>query len=131
AAPAAARPPAATTSTQTTSALPNGRKGYKLTLLVSVTSEAGLADAHGMLQLAGADPVPFCRLKNVQNPIARALQEAFLAVERVRAKPPKMAAPSVATAPVPGAQRPAPHPIGVGTAIAGRPLHRSRRAALP
>ena len=61
-------------TTPKTSALPNGRKGYKLTLVVSATSEAGLADAHGMLQLDGADPVPFCRLKNVQNPLARALR---------------------------------------------------------
>jgi hypothetical protein len=53
--------------------VPNSRKGYKLTLVVSAMSEAGLADAHGMLQLDGADPVPFCRLKNVQNPLARAL----------------------------------------------------------
>jgi hypothetical protein len=91
--------------------VPNSRKGYKLTLVVSAISEAGLADAHGMLQLDGADPVPFCRLKNVQNPLARALQEAFLAVERVRAKPPKMVTPTVITAPAPvGTARPAPHP---------------------
>ncbi len=128
---AAARPPAATTSTQKTSALPNSRKGYKLTLLVSVTSEAGLADAHGMLQLDGADPVPFCRLKNVQNPLARALQEAFLAVERVRAKPPKMAAPSVATAPAPvGTQRPAPHPRPAPESP-GQPAAASARPAGP
>jgi hypothetical protein len=96
-----------TASTPRTSALPNSRKGYKLTLVVSPTTEAGLADAHGMLQLDGADPIPFCRLKDVQNPLARALQEAFLAVERVRAKPPKMAAPSTVTVP---AASPAPSP---------------------
>jgi hypothetical protein len=103
--------PAATASTPRTTAVPNSRKGYKLTLVVSAISEAGLADAHGMLQLDGADPVPFCRLKNVQNPLARALQEAFLAVERVRAKPPKMVTPTVITPPAPvGTARPAPHP---------------------
>src|SRR6266852_190300 len=108
---AASRPAAATTSTPKTSVLPNGRKGYKLTLVVSATSEAGLADAHGMLQLDGADPVPFCRLKNVQNPLARALQDAHLAIQRARAKPPKMAAPSVPAAPAPVArQRPVPPP---------------------
>jgi len=111
AAPVTRGAPAATTSAPKTSALPNGRRGYKLTLVVSATSEAGLADAHGMLQLDGADPIPFCRLKSVQNPLARALQEAFLAVARVRAKPPKMVPPPIATAPAPaGTQRPAPHP---------------------
>src|ERR1700730_1132883 len=111
AAPAAARPATATTSTSKTSALPNGRKGYKLTLVVSATSEAGLADAHGMLQLDGADPVPFCRLKNVQNPLAGALQDAHLAIQRARAKPPKIAAPSVPAALAPVArQRPVPPP---------------------
>jgi hypothetical protein len=110
AAPVTRGAPATTTAAPKTTAPPNSRKGYKLTLVVSPISEAGLADAHGMLQLDGADPVPFCRLKNVQNPLARALQEAFLAVERVRAKPPKMVAPSVATAPAPvGTQRPAAH----------------------
>src|SRR5579859_4086306 len=111
AAPPGAGAPAATASTPKTTAVPNSRKGYKLTLVVSAISEAGLADAHGMLQLDGADPVPFCRLKNVRNPLARALQEAFLAVERVRAKPPKMVTPTAITAPAPvGTARPAPHP---------------------
>jgi hypothetical protein len=111
AAPPGAGAPATATSTPKTTAVPNSRKGYKLTLMVSAISEAGLADAHGMLQLDGADPVPFCRLKNVQNPLARALQEAFLAVERVRAKPPKMLTPAVITPSAPvGAARPAPQP---------------------
>jgi hypothetical protein len=47
---------------------PNSRKCYKLTLWVSATSEDGLADAHGLLQLEGADPIPFCQLRGVQNP---------------------------------------------------------------
>ena len=29
--------------------------------------------------------MPFCQLKSVSNPLARALQEAFVAVERARA----------------------------------------------
>jgi hypothetical protein len=111
AAPPGAGAPAPIASTPKTTAVPNSRKGYKLTLVVSVISEAGLADAHGMLQLDGADPVPFCRLKDVQNPLARALQEAFLAVERVRAKPPKMVTPTVVTPAAPvSTARPAPHP---------------------
>jgi hypothetical protein len=75
-------------------AIPNSRKGYKLTLWVSATSEDGVADAHGLLQLDGADPIPFCQVRGVQNPLARALQEAFLAIQRVRAKPPRMSAPA-------------------------------------
>jgi len=59
-------------------AVPNGRKGDKLTLWVSSASEVGLADVHGLLQLDGADPVPFCQLRDVQNPLAGALQEATL-----------------------------------------------------
>jgi hypothetical protein len=92
--PNTARPPA-TTSRQPP--VPSARKGYKLTLWVSATSESGLADVHGLIQLDGADPTPFCRLKAVPNPLARALQEAYVAVEQVRAKPPRMAAPSPAT----------------------------------
>jgi hypothetical protein len=90
--------------------VPNARKGYKLTLWVSATSEAGLADVHGLLQLDGADPIPFCQLKSVQNPLARALQEAFVAVERVRARPPRMTAPPAppATSPRPQAAAPSP-----------------------
>jgi len=107
----------------------NRRKGYKLTLVISATTEAGLADAHGILQLDGADPIPFCRLKGVQNPLARALQEAYLAVERVRAKPPKMAAPPVATAlaPVSARPRPAPH----AQASASQPAAAPARPAAP
>lgn len=56
--------------------VPSACKGYKLTLWVSAMSEAGLADVHGLLQLDGADPVPFCHIKEVPNPLARALQEA-------------------------------------------------------
>jgi hypothetical protein len=78
--------------------VPNARKGYKLTLWVSATSETGAADVHGLLQLDGADPIPFCRLKSVQNPLLRALQEAHLAVERARARPPRMSTPSTAAA---------------------------------
>lgn len=93
-----------------TRAVPNARKGFKLTLWISSTDDNGLADAHGFLQLDGADPVPFCRLKAVPNPLARALQEAYIAIESVRAKPPRMSAPSAPqvrpTAPV--AQRPDP-----------------------
>jgi hypothetical protein len=74
-------------------ALPNARKGFKLTLWISSTDDNGLADAHGFLQLDGADPVPFCRLKAVPNPLARALQEAYIAIETVRAKPPQMNPP--------------------------------------
>jgi hypothetical protein len=85
-----ARPPA---SAPRPVSLPNARKGYKLTLWVSATTETGQADVHGLLQLDGADPIPFCHLKDVQNPLVRALQEAFLAVERVRARPPRMSAP--------------------------------------
>ena len=78
--------------------IPNSRKGYKLTLWVSATSEDGLADAHGLLQLEGADPIPFCQLRGVQNPLARALQDAFLAIQRVRAKPPRMSTPTTGAA---------------------------------
>ena len=65
--------------------VPNARKGYKLTLWVSATTDAGVSDVNGLLQLDGADPVPFCMLKAVRNPLARALQEAYVAIERVRA----------------------------------------------
>jgi hypothetical protein len=75
--------------------VPNARKGYKLTLWVAATTDTGVCDVNGLLQLDGADPVPFCQLKAVRNPLARALQEAYVAIERVRAKPPRMAAPSV------------------------------------
>ncbi|MBV8717161.1 MAG: hypothetical protein JOZ65_19035 [Chloroflexi bacterium] len=74
--------------------VPNGRKGFKLTLWISPTDDNGLADAHGFVQLDGADPVPFCRLKAVPNPLARALQEAYVTIESVRAKPPHMSAPT-------------------------------------
>jgi hypothetical protein len=92
--------------------VPNARKGYKLTLWVSAMTEAGLADVHGLLQLDGADPIPFCQLKGVQNPLARALQEAHLAVQRVRAKPPRMSGPPVAPQ---AASRPQP-PAAPGAA---------------
>src|SRR5918912_1306573 len=85
-------------------AVPNARKGYKLTLWVSAMTEAGLADVHGLLQLDGADPIPFCQLKGVPNPLGRALQEAFVAVERVRARPPRMSAPPAAAAAPSGAR---------------------------
>jgi hypothetical protein len=84
--------------------VPNQRKGYKLTLWVSTTSVDGLADVHGLLQLDGADPVPFCHLRDVQNPLAGALQEAYAAVERVRARPPGMSAPAGAPVADPIAQ---------------------------
>ncbi len=77
--------------------VPNARKGYKLTLWVTATTEVGMADVNGLLQLDGADPTPFCQLKSVNNPLARALQEAFVAVERARARPPKMTAPAPAS----------------------------------
>ena len=87
--------------------VPNARKGYKLTLWVSATTDAGVSDVNGLLQLDGADPVPFCTLKAVRNPLARALQEAYVAIERVRAKPPRMAAPTAGpAAPQHGTPRP-------------------------
>jgi len=90
--------------------IPNARKGYKLTLWVSGATDLGLADVHGLLQLDGADPIPFCQLKNVDKPLARALQEAFVAVERTRAKPPKMTAPAAASqALAPATSRPSPN----------------------
>jgi hypothetical protein len=52
--PTAHRPATAAHGSATTSrpaTIPNGRKGYKLTLWVSPTTEDGLADAHGLLQL--------------------------------------------------------------------------------
>lgn len=81
--------------------IPNARRGYKLTLWVSATSDAGEADVHGLVQLDGADPIPFCHLRSVQNPLAGALQEAHLAVERVRVKPPRMVGPPVTPAAAP------------------------------
>ena len=83
--------------------IPNARKGYKLTLWVTATDDAGLADVNGLIQLDGADPIPFCHLKGVQNSLARALQEAYVAIERVRARPPKMVAPAVTPAAPPTA----------------------------
>ncbi len=106
-----APPPAqeVTTAQPTTShkptSIPNARKGYKLTLWVTASDDTGLADVNGLVQLDGADPVPFCHLKGVQNPLARALQEAYVAVERVRARPPKMVAPAVTPAVPPTAPR--------------------------
>lgn len=101
--PALARPASgAQPATIKPSTVPNARKGYKLTLWVSPVTDLGLADVHGLLQLDGADPIPFCQLKRVDNPLARALQEGFLAVERARARPPKM------TAPAPAAPAPSP-----------------------
>jgi hypothetical protein len=78
--------------------IPNARKGYKLTVWVTASDDTGLADVNGLVQLDGADPIPFCHLKGVQNPLARALQEAYVAIERVRARPPKMLAPAVTPA---------------------------------
>ncbi len=89
-------------------AIPNARKGYKLTLWVTATTEAGVADVNGLVQLDGADPTPFCQLKSVSNPLARALQEAFVAVERARARPPKMTAPAQASPAPPAAVPPPP-----------------------
>ncbi len=106
AAPAPARPASAggaQSAANKPATVPNARKGYKLTLWVTATTEAGLADVNGLVQLDGADPIPFCQLKSVNNPLARALQEAFVAVERARARPPKMTAP----APSPPAAPPA------------------------
>jgi hypothetical protein len=97
----AAQPP---TSHKPTT-IPNARKGYKLTLWVTASDETGLADVNGLVQLDGADPIPFCHLKGVQNPLARALQEAYVAIERVRARPPKMVAPAVTPAAPPTAPR--------------------------
>ena len=129
-----ARPPT-TTSRQTP--IPSARKGYKLTLWVSATSDMGLADVHGLIQLDGADPTPFCRLKAVPNPLARALQEAYVAVEQVRARPPRMAAPSSAPAPsqrpAQGASRPAVPPTGAAPHAAPQAAApaRSKSAATP
>jgi hypothetical protein len=95
--------------------VPNARKGYKLTLWVSATTDAGVSDVNGLLQLDGADPVPFCMLKGVRNPLARALQEAYVAIERVRAKPPRMAAPTASPA---GPQHGPPRPQSAPRATA-------------
>lgn len=87
--------------------VPNARKRYKLTLWVSPVTDLGLTDVHGLLQLDGADPIPFCQLKSVNNPLPRALQEAFVAVERARARPPKMTGPAAASpAPPPAVPQP-------------------------
>ena len=97
--------------------VPNARKGYKLTLWVSATTDAGVSDVNGLLQLDGADPVPFCVLKAVRNPLARALQEAYVAIERVRAKPPRMAAPTAGpAAPQHGPPRPQSAPRATAAA---------------
>jgi hypothetical protein len=106
-----------------TASVSNARKGYRLTLWVSASSEAGLADVHGLLQLDGADPIPFCQLKGVQNPLARAWQEAFLAVAQVRAKPPKMsaAAPGPPGAPAPLPAGPVPLPPSAAAAPTSPP----------
>ena len=103
--------------------VPNARKGYKLTLWVTATTDAGLADATGLVQLDGADPTPFCQLKAVQNPLARALQEAFLAIEQVRARPPKMAAPpaSPAAPPPTVVSRPRPAARATTSEVAAAP----------
>jgi hypothetical protein len=136
----ASRPGESTTTVQRQAtpsrpaSIPNSRKGYKLTLWVSATSEDGLADAHGLLQLEGADPIPFCQLRGVQNPLARALQEAFLAIQRVRAKPPRMSAPATgaatptrrptvptsATTPAPPTRPPAPASTAAASAATDR-----------
>jgi len=100
--------------------VPNARKGYKLTLWVSATTDAGVSDVNGLLQLDGADPVPFCLLKAVRNPLARALQEAYVAIERVRAKPPRMAAPT-AVPPAPQHATPRPQSAPRATAAARHP----------
>ena len=126
--------------------VPNARKGYKLTLWVTATTEVGLADVNGLLQLDGADPTPFCQLKSVNNPLARALQEAFVAVERARARPPKMTAPapappaSPAAVPQPPATRPNTTPHKTASAVpptapallpAGSPTRSKLPAAQP
>jgi hypothetical protein len=143
AAPAGAQPAANKPAT-----VPNARKGYKLTLWVTATTEVGLADVNGLLQLDGADPTPFCQLKSVNNPLARALQEAFVAVERARARPPKMTAPAPAPAspaapaavPQPPATRPntTPHktastvpPTAPAPLSAGSPTRSTLPAAQP
>jgi len=114
-APAPARPASAggaQSAANKPATVPNARKGYKLTLWVTATTEAGLADVNGLVQLDGADPIPFCQLKSVNNPLARALQEAFVAVERARARPPKMTAPATSPPAAPPAvpQPPAARP---------------------
>jgi hypothetical protein len=77
----------------------------------------GVSDVNGLLQLDGADPVQFCVLKAVRNPLARALQEAYVAIERVRAKPPRMAAPSAGPgAPQHGPPRPQSAPRATAAA---------------
>jgi len=126
--PAPARPAAAVAQRAAApnkpAAIPNARKGYKLTLWVTATTEAGLADVNGLVQLDGADPFPFCQLKSVNNPLARALQEAFVAVERARARPPKMtalaASPPAAppAVPQPPAARPHNTPHKAASAVA-------------
>jgi len=112
-----AQPP---TSSHKPTTIPNARKGYKLTLWVTATDDAGLADVNGLIQLDGADPIPFCHLKGVQNSLARALQEAYVAIERVRARPPKMAAPAVTPAAPPPVSRPKSAPAASAPATQPR-----------
>ena len=116
-----APPPAGTNAAARSTSVPSARKGYKLTLWVSATTEAGLADVHGLLQLDGTDPIPFCQLKGVPNPLSRALQEAFVAVEQVRAKPPRMTAPPAAPAAPTGARPQAAVPSARPAAPAAPP----------
>src|SRR5947209_2912609 len=87
-------------------------------------TEAGLANVHGLLQLDGADPVPFCQLRGVQNPLARALQEAYLAIQRARAKPPRMNAPATGSAALTRPHAPPPQ-LTPAPATTPEPLPRS------
>ena len=105
--------------------IPNARKGYKLTLWVTASDDTGIADVNGLVQLDGADPIPFCHLKGVQNPLARALQEAYVAIERVRARPPKMVAPAV----TPAAPPTAPRAKAAPATSAPAPLPQARHGA--
>jgi hypothetical protein len=78
-----------------------------------------VADVHGLVQLDGADPVPFCQLKQVHNPLAQALQEAYLAIDRIRARPPRMAAPAPAA---PAVRRPESAPASPKAAASPPPI---------
>jgi len=93
--PACRRPRTAQTANHAAkpATIPNARKGYKLTLWVSATGRPGVSDVNGLLQLDGAT-VPFCVLKRSAIRSLERLQEAYVAIERVRASLHDMAAPS-------------------------------------
>ena len=127
----AARPAAATTSTPKTSRCPTAARAANSRLSSQRPAKRGWPMRTACFSLDGADPGPVLPLKNVQNPLARALQDAHLAIQRARAKPPKMAAPSVPAAPAPvGRQRPVP-PRARGTRAQESPSRPAAASARP